>query len=101
MYDELAYLVPVTETVTSMGDTTKTEGTKKAVFCRVKSYSLKEKLMVGTEGHVPEMTFVLSDKLEYNNEPLIEYKTVKYRVIHVAFDDLHSDIGLVVTKWQP
>jgi len=100
MFDETCKLISVTRTVNSMGDTISTDGTPKTVFCRIKSYSLKDKMMVGADGDVPEMTFVLADKFEYNDEPFIEYNNVRYKVIHVAFDDLHSDIGLVVSRWQ-
>lgn len=101
MYDNTCELIPIVSTVNSMGDTIETEGTGTLVFCRAKSYSLKEKFMAGTDGDIPEMTIVLEDKLEYGGEPYIKYDGKKYKVIHVAFNDLSNDIGLVVSKWQP
>jgi len=101
MYNDTCSLIPIVRTVNSMGDTIETEGTAKTVFCRAKSYSLKEKFMAGTDGDIPELTIVLEDKLEYGQEPYILYNGVKYKVIHVAFNDLSNDIGLVVGKWQP
>lgn len=100
MYDETCNLIPVTKSISIIGDPLETEGTPRAVFCRVKSYSMKEKFMAETTGDRPELTIVLADKAEYNDEPIVEYKNVRYKVLGVSFDDLHDDIGLVVAKWQ-
>jgi len=100
MYNDTVKLVPTTRTVNSMGDPIDTDGTKKEVFCRVKSYSLKDKFMARNDGEVPELLIVLADKLEYSDEKFVEYKNIRYEVVGVTFNDTANDIGLAVRRWQ-
>lgn len=100
MYDETCKLIATNRTVNSMGDIIDSQETFRTVFCRVKSYNSKEKYMAESDGEVPELVIVLADKLEYEDEKMLDYKGKKYKVVGVSFDDLHDDIGLVVSRWQ-
>lgn len=100
MYDEICKLQTISRTVNDLGDTVQTVESERVAFCRVKSYSLKDKYQINTDGEVPELTIVLADKLEYQGEDCVEYRGIQYKVIHTSFNDMKDDIGLVVTRWQ-
>lgn len=100
MYDDICKLIKVQQGISILGDTIDTAVMERTVFCRVKSYNARDKFQGLNEGEIPELTIVLADKGEYLGEDKVEYKNTTYKVIRTSFDDLHNDIGLVVTKWK-
>jgi len=83
-YDEQAVLIAETYTVNSAGDSVPTQ-TRKTVWVCVKSVGLKRKLEAEQSGLKIDLKFILPDRIEYADEPVIEYGSVKYNVVSVFY----------------
>ena len=57
------------------------EKTSRTVFCRIKSISGKEFYQAYAVGLKPEISFILSDCLDYGNESLVIYGEREYNVM--------------------
>jgi hypothetical protein len=58
-----------------------TDGTKREVFCEVRSIGQKEFYDSYATEFYPELKLVLADHLDYEGERLVEYEKQRYRVI--------------------
>lgn len=95
MYVETITLIGKTYAVDDYGDSVATESNR-VVFAKVKSIGMREKYEALQAGLNPELTFVLPDYLEYNNETEVVYKNERYRVIRTYRNS--NTIEIVVTK---
>ncbi len=57
------------------------DGTRRTVFCSLKSVGQSEFYQAATTNYKPELKFVLADYLEYNGESIVKHNDVHYRVI--------------------
>lgn len=73
MYNEVIELVSESKSVDAYGDTTETT-TARTVFAELRSIGQSEFYQAQAVGLKPEIKFVLSDFLEYQNEKIIRYK---------------------------
>lgn len=95
MYNEVITLLNITSVVNDYGDMVETE-VKKEVFAQVKSIGMKETYQALSVGLKPELTFVLSDYYDYENQNVIEYEGERYSVIRTYRKT--NELELVVTR---
>lgn len=57
------------------------EGIRRPVFCALRSVGHAEFYEAHASEYLPELKFVLADYYDYNNETLVDYNGVLYRVI--------------------
>lgn len=74
MFNQIAKLVSVAETVDAYGDIQTVE-TEKTVFCEEKSVGMSEKYQAQSLGLKPEIKLVLADYLDYSGEELVRYQS--------------------------
>ncbi len=79
MYEVLT-LIQQTHGVDDYGDPKITE-VRNDVFVRLASIGQKEFYQAHAVGLQPELKFILSDYLDYNDEKLVEYEGQRYRVL--------------------
>lgn len=77
---EVLTLIKHTRTTDDLGDPVFTE-TSREVFAALGSIGLKEFYQAHAVGLQPELKFTLTDCLDYEGEPLVEYKGERYRVL--------------------
>lgn len=87
-YNEFIYLVrPVNSgEVDEYGDPV-VERSKRGVFAEVGSVGMKEFYQAQTAGFKPEISFTISDYYDYNDEPMVEYRGVTYKVLRTYRTD--------------
>lgn len=78
--NDILTLIQQTHGTDALGDPTVTE-TARNVFAAVRSVGQKEFYQAQAVGLQPELTFVLADYLDYNDEPLAEHNGQRYRVL--------------------
>ena len=96
MYNDVLTLVKESYSTNDFGDQVAAVLTREVV-CEVKSVGIKEKYQAQAIGLLPELTFVLPDCYEYDDEQKIIYQEKEYRVIRTYIKDTH-EIELVVTR---
>ena len=89
LYSDVANLTAQTYTVNSIGDAVPTE-TSRQVYVEVKSLGLKRKIEAMATGLNVEFKLILADVQEYNDEKIVEYKSVRYNVLNVYVADDQS-----------
>ena len=77
---EVLTLIQQTETTDEYGDPVLTEATRE-VLGRLDSIGQSEFYQAQAVGLKPEVKFVLSDYLDYENETLAEYNGQRFRVL--------------------
>ena len=80
MYNNVISLIKETETVNEYGSKVKAE-TSRDVFCELKSIGQSEFYQAQTNGMKPEIKFVIADYLDYQNEEIIVYDGMKYKIL--------------------
>jgi len=100
MFNHVASLIPMTNSVNAYGDPVETQGTPKQVFCRVVSADEKEKTYAESRGETAELVIIIADKALYSNEKYVDFENTRYRVINTKFGDSSRELRLVVGKWQ-
>lgn len=78
--NELLTLISQCNEVDDYGDLV-TKETSRQVFCEIRSVGQKEFYQAHANGLKPEIVFVLSDYLDYENEMLAVYNGQRYRVL--------------------
>ena len=96
MYDEVLKLVSTKITIDELGDTREEYETRE-VFAQVKSVGMSEKYQALAVGLEPELTFVLADYYDYENEKYVEYEGRRYTVIR-TYRKGNNEIELVVSR---
>ena len=96
MCNDVITLIKETYDTNETGDPVTTQ-TKREVFCQVRSVGMREKYQAQAVGLLPELTFILPDYYEYDDEQYVMYNEKTYRVIRTFVKDSH-EIELVVTK---
>lgn len=96
MCNDVLTLIKETYSVNEYGDTI-AKRNEREVFCQVRSVGMREKYQAQAIGLLPELTFVLADYYEYNEEQYVRYEDKLYRIIRTYIKDTH-EIELVVTK---
>ncbi len=81
MYDDVAKLISVAETVDAYADKKARSITERTVFVEVVSVGYKEFYQAQAVGLKPELVLKIADYLDYNGEMFIEYGEKKYNVI--------------------
>lgn len=66
--------------------------TKRMVYCTVRSVSRSEVYAAKSSGLDPQLVFVLSDYLEYDGEPQLEYQGRRYKVIRTYVNNQQIEI---------
>lgn len=95
MQNDVITLVSRTYTQDAYGDSVASE-TSREIFAEVRSVGMREKYEALQAGLDPELTFVLADYYDYNNEPVVVYQDERYRVIRTYRKDI--SIEIVVTR---
>jgi len=72
MYNDVIYLVKKENVVDEYGDIQSVE-TERMVYADVRSISQNEFYQAQAMGFKPEIKFILSDFLEYQDEPIVKY----------------------------
>lgn len=80
VHTDVITLISQTKTVDEYGDLVTTE-TSREVFAERRSVGMKEFYQAQAVGLQPEIVFVLSDYLDYQNERYVEYGGRRYNVI--------------------
>lgn len=80
MYNELIYLVSTKKTVNKVGDQIATE-TIVPRFAKLKSIGQTEFYQAQAQGLKPEIKFVLSDYLDYENQEQVIHNNFRYKVL--------------------
>lgn len=75
---ELIYVEAYADEFGEMQEREVSSGTR---LSEVKSIGMKEFYEAQAHGLAPEIVFVLSDYLDYNNEPFVLYNGVRYKVL--------------------
>lgn len=70
---------------------------EREVFARVKSIGYSEFYQAQAAGLRPNLTFVLSDYMDYNNEQRIKYNDKLYTVIRTYKVESKNELEIVVT----
>ena len=68
----------------------------RTVFCRVASIGMKEFYEASARDFFPEMKFILTDYLDYDNERLVEYNGQRYTVLRTYRTG--QELEIVVTR---
>lgn len=77
---EVLTLIQQTREADKYGDPVVRE-TSREVFARMASVSQREFYQAHAVGFQPELRFVLADYLDYENEPVVIFEGVRYRVL--------------------
>ena len=72
------------------------DGSKREIFCGIRSVTRSEFYQANATGYTPSMVFVLADYYDYEEETLVEYDGKRYRVIRTYRTG--QALELVVTK---
>lgn len=72
MYNDVIFLIKKENVVDEYGDIQSVES-ERMVFAEVKSIGQNEFYQAQANGFRPEIKFILSDFLEYKDEPIIRY----------------------------
>lgn len=95
MCNDVIFLIRENKIVDDYGDTI-VERVKTPIFAEVRSIGMRETYEAMALGLKPELTFVLADYYDYNEEEFIEYAETVYRVIR-TYRKSHK-LEIVVTK---
>ena len=68
----------------------------RTVFCRVASIGMKEFYEASARDFSPEMKFILTDYLDYDNERLVEHNGQRYTVLRTYRTG--QELEIVVTR---
>lgn len=95
MYDSIAYLLtPGRPTYDAAGNEILTY-TKSLVYVQPQTVYANEFYQAAQAGLHPEVTFVISNRLDYDGEKLIEWEGKTYNVIRVDWTGQRDAIRLV------
>ena len=67
---------------------------KREVFCGCRSIGMREFYAASTTDFHPELTLVLADYLDYENETLVDYNGKRYRVLRTYRKGLELELTL-------
>ncbi len=96
MYNDVITLLSITESVNDIGDLVETIA-KTEVFAHARSVGMKEKYEALAVGLKPELTFVLSDYYDYDDQEFIEYEGSRYTVLR-TYRKATNELEIVVTR---
>lgn len=96
MYNDVITLLSIEEEPNDIGDLVETI-TRTEVFAEVRSIGMKEKYEALAVGLKPELTFVLADYYDYDNQPAVEYNGIRYKVLRTYQKRTH-ELEIVVTR---
>lgn len=96
MYNEAIKLLRTEYKKDAAGDTIEIL-TERTVFAEVRSVGMKETYQALAVGLEPELTFVLADYYDYENEKYVEYEGRRYTVIR-TYRKGNNEIELVVSR---
>lgn len=77
---DILTLIQVTPSRDDQGDPVLLE-TSRVVFCGVRSIGQQEFYQASATDFHPELKLILADYLDYQDERLVEYNGIRYRVI--------------------
>lgn len=80
MYNEIIYLVSKTSVTNEVGDRVEVEE-RKIRFAQLKSIGQSEFYQAQAQGLKPELKFVMSDYLDYDNEQELIHNGFRYKVL--------------------
>lgn len=96
MYNDVIALLSIEEEPNDIGDLVETI-TRTEVFAEVRSIGMKEKYEALAVGLKPELTFVLADYYDYDNQEAVEYNGIRYKVLRTYQKRTH-ELEIVVTR---
>lgn len=96
MYNDVIKLLTITEAPNEIGDRIESIS-EKEVFAKVRSIGMKEKYEALNVGLKPELTFVLADYYDYENQEFIEYESQRYKVLRTYRKET-NELEIVVTR---
>ena len=97
MYEDVAYLVNVTDSTNSAGDPITTDGTPRLVYVNVKSVRQSEFYQAQAVGLRPQYMFEMR-RSEYLDEPKLTYDSKPYRILR-TYKKNKDFIEIIVTGW--
>lgn len=80
MFNELIYLVSTNKTTNDVGDMIANE-TKVPRFAKLKSIGQSEFYQAQAQGLKPEIKFIISDYLDYDNQEIVIHNNFRYKVL--------------------
>lgn len=80
MFNSVISLITETETEDEYGDL-HTVKTQREVFAELMSIGQSEFYQAQTNGMKPEIKFKIADYLDYNNEEIISYEDINYKIL--------------------
>lgn len=96
MYNDVITLLSIEEEPNDIGDLVETI-TRTEVFAEVRSIGMKEKYEALAVGLKPELTFVLADYYDYDNQEAVEYNGIRYKVLR-TYQKRTRELEIVVTR---
>lgn len=92
MFNSLINLIQrIDSSVDEYGDRVVTE-TSRDIFAQVSSIGMKEFYQAQALGFQPEIKFILADYYDYQDEPIVVYESVRYRVLRTFRDGQRLEI---------
>lgn len=96
MYNEVIELIKVVNTINDIGDPVEVK-TSREVFAQMRSIGMKETYEAMSHNLKPEMVFILSDYYDYDDEDVVKYNEVEYRVLR-TYRKGTNELEIVVTR---
>ena len=98
MYDDVAKLVSYQFNGYDKYGNRKTERKTTDVYVQPRGIYSSEFYQASQLGLKPSITFILANRADYNEEPVIEYKGVEYNVIRVDWNAQRDSVQLICER---
>ena len=98
MYDDVAKLIDYITTGRDKYGNRKTEKQTTTIYVQPRGVYSSEFYNASQLGLKPSITFVIANRADYDNQPIIEYKGVEYNVIRVDWDAQRDAIRLICER---
>lgn len=96
MLDSVIYLLDIQNKKNNVDELVEVV-TKTFVYASIRSIGQREKYQAQAAGLMPEIKFVMAERLEYNGERHVEYDGQRYRVLSTYIDPKTGGIELTCT----
>jgi hypothetical protein len=96
MFNDVCYLYSETVTMDEDMNESRTLGEPREVFCQARSIGMREFYAAQTAGLKPDITLVLADYYDYDNEKIVGYRDKYYDVTRTYIKG--NGIELVLTE---
>ncbi|MBQ6501182.1 MAG: phage head closure protein [Mogibacterium sp.] len=98
MYDDVAKLVDYVTTGSDRYGNRITTKEETEVYVQPRGVYSSEFYNASQLGHKPSVTFIMANREDYDEQPIIEYHGQEYSIIRVDWDAQRDEIQLVCEK---